>query len=198
MTKITFEDLPSTNTPLSASNLNTLQDNVENAINNVEEAINNVDARVDLSTNAITILLSSDYSASITSAYTRIKIPFNNQVLKIGNKLTFDSTNNQIIIGSGVHHIEVSAMAVLKNGSSSSGDRYLYVSKNSSSSTIAQCYYQNAFATNYNYPVTVVPIIVSVEENDIIYATVSSGLVETLNVRGSSMGRTYLTIRVID
>lgn len=33
MTKITFEDLPSTNTPLSASNLNTLQDNVESAIN---------------------------------------------------------------------------------------------------------------------------------------------------------------------
>ena len=33
MTKITFEDLPSTNTPLSASNLNTLQDNVETAIN---------------------------------------------------------------------------------------------------------------------------------------------------------------------
>ena len=32
MTKITFEDLPSTNTPLSASNLNTLQDNVESAI----------------------------------------------------------------------------------------------------------------------------------------------------------------------
>lgn len=36
MTKITFEDLPSTNTPLSASNLNTLQDNVETAINSVD------------------------------------------------------------------------------------------------------------------------------------------------------------------
>lgn len=31
MTKITFEDLPSTNTPLSASNLNTMQDNIENS-----------------------------------------------------------------------------------------------------------------------------------------------------------------------
>lgn len=35
MTKITFEDLPSTNTPLNANNLNTLQDNVEDAINNI-------------------------------------------------------------------------------------------------------------------------------------------------------------------
>lgn len=33
MQKITFENLPSTNTPLNASNLNTLQDNVEIAIN---------------------------------------------------------------------------------------------------------------------------------------------------------------------
>lgn len=34
MQKITFENLPSTNTPLNASNLNTLQDNVEDAFNN--------------------------------------------------------------------------------------------------------------------------------------------------------------------
>ena len=40
MTKITFEDLPSTNTPLSASNLNTLQDNVETAIDSNTSVIN--------------------------------------------------------------------------------------------------------------------------------------------------------------
>ena len=33
MTKITFEDLPNTNTPINASNLNAVQDNVETAIN---------------------------------------------------------------------------------------------------------------------------------------------------------------------
>lgn len=33
MEKITFENLPSTNTPLNATNLNLLQTNVENAIN---------------------------------------------------------------------------------------------------------------------------------------------------------------------
>ena len=33
MQKITFEDLPSTNTPLSANNLNTMQSNIETAIN---------------------------------------------------------------------------------------------------------------------------------------------------------------------
>lgn len=35
MQKITFENLPSTNTPLNANNLNTLQDNVENAIDSL-------------------------------------------------------------------------------------------------------------------------------------------------------------------
>lgn len=33
MNKINFEDLPSTNTPLNANNLNVLQSNVENSIN---------------------------------------------------------------------------------------------------------------------------------------------------------------------
>ena len=35
MTKINFENLPSTNTPLSAENLNQMQTNIENAINEV-------------------------------------------------------------------------------------------------------------------------------------------------------------------
>lgn len=39
MQKITFENLPSTNTPLNASNLNTLQNNVENAINDIVNVI---------------------------------------------------------------------------------------------------------------------------------------------------------------
>lgn len=39
MTKITFEDLPSTNTPLNASNLNTMQDNIEDAIPTIDSAV---------------------------------------------------------------------------------------------------------------------------------------------------------------
>lgn len=38
MQKINFQDLPSTSTPLNASNLNQLQTNVENAINEVVES----------------------------------------------------------------------------------------------------------------------------------------------------------------
>lgn len=35
MEKINFENLPSTNTPINAENLNLMQDNVENAINSI-------------------------------------------------------------------------------------------------------------------------------------------------------------------
>lgn len=35
MNKINFENLPSTNTPLNAENLNAMQNNIENAINNI-------------------------------------------------------------------------------------------------------------------------------------------------------------------
>lgn len=150
------------------------------------------------SVNAITILLSSDQSANISSGYARVKINFNTEVLKIGNKLSFDSANNQIVVGAGVHHVEISCNAVVKNGSSGLGDRYAYVSINDNTNTKAQAYYQNQFATNYNYPLNICPIIASVSENDKIYATVSSGVVETMQVKGASIGRTYLTVKVLD
>lgn len=41
MEKINFENLPSTNTPINATNLNQLQTNVENAINGVVESGSN-------------------------------------------------------------------------------------------------------------------------------------------------------------
>lgn len=37
MKKIKFEDLPSQNSPINATNLNQMQDNIENAINNTGE-----------------------------------------------------------------------------------------------------------------------------------------------------------------
>ena len=49
MTKIEFKNLPDTSTPLSASNLNTLQDNVENAIDAVSAVVPTLDSSVSTS-----------------------------------------------------------------------------------------------------------------------------------------------------
>lgn len=45
MEKIIFEDLPSTNTPINANNLNQLQNNIENEINGIIESGNNANGR---------------------------------------------------------------------------------------------------------------------------------------------------------
>ena len=39
MNKVIFEDLPSTNTPINASNLNLVQNNIENEINGITDKI---------------------------------------------------------------------------------------------------------------------------------------------------------------
>lgn len=39
MEKINFENLPSTNTPINATNLNTMQNNIENGINDVAQTL---------------------------------------------------------------------------------------------------------------------------------------------------------------
>ena len=198
LNKITYSNKVSLNPQPSVANENKVSDA---DMNEIKSVVNGACDAVDLlndNVSAITILLSSDQSVNISSGYTRVKINFNTQVLKVGDKLSFDSTNNQIVVGAGVHHVEISCNVVVKNGSSGLGDRYAYVSINENSNTKAQAYYQNQFATNYNYPLNICPIIASVSENDKIYATVSSGVVETMQVRGASIGRTYLTVKVID
>lgn len=42
MQKINFENLPSTNTPINASNLNLMQNNIESAIEDVEDNVPNI------------------------------------------------------------------------------------------------------------------------------------------------------------
>lgn len=64
MQKITFEDLPSTNTPLNANNLNTLQDNVEDAIDG---------------------LISNNYGTSNSNGYTQNYINNNVGVVESGS-----------------------------------------------------------------------------------------------------------------
>ncbi len=44
MDKINFENLPSTNTPINADNLNQLQTNIENAINEKPNVVDNLDS----------------------------------------------------------------------------------------------------------------------------------------------------------
>jgi len=66
MVKIEFKDLPDTTTPLSANNLNTMQDNIETAIDNVEIELD--DAVSTSSTNGVENQAITNYvDSSITT-----------------------------------------------------------------------------------------------------------------------------------
>lgn len=88
MQKITFEDLPSTNTPINASNLNQIQDNVEDAMEwqtlatnvtpntsvNLPSSYNEIQVEINVNTsstataNFITLILSKAQIDTITGS----------------------------------------------------------------------------------------------------------------------------------
>ena len=78
MVKINFENLPSTNTPLSAENLNLLQDNVEDAIPTLDSAVSTS------STNGVENQAITNYVNSLNAYSTGIPSYNNTYISTIG------------------------------------------------------------------------------------------------------------------
>ena len=145
--------------------------------------------------NVYTLTPSPELSLSSENA---ICFPFNKIMYSIGNKLTFDSTNNCIVVGTGVNHIKVSGAIMQK-----CTDPDLcggYITKNGFDSnagvTMAFTYLP---VTNQMFYIGIADKIISVSEGDKIY------LVDYVNRGGINVtlisynGRsTYLTVEVID
>ena len=89
MTKINFQNLPNTTTPVNATNLNQLQTNVENAINQKD---------------MITIALSSNCNCTTIGSYTKVTGFY--QYNRYGTRLSFN--DNQVVIGAGVSRVKIS------------------------------------------------------------------------------------------
>ena len=89
MTKITFEDLPSTNTPINAYNLNAVQSNAETAINVVDTRVNGclTDAKINntsiVSNNVANIVTEGVYNASTNKIATKNDIPTNANIVDL-------------------------------------------------------------------------------------------------------------------
>lgn len=180
MTKITFENLPSTNTPLNASNLNQLQTNVENAIDSVEnELIEKTDYKYIKATISAVQTISSDSLVNL-------------------NTLDGDTTdgaitlsNGTFVIGSGISMIEVSGGIFCQSVNGTSGN-YIWqrIQKNTThiSTNIGP-------ATSHFISVVLPPVPVSVQQGDVIKMiadnTGSSG-----ELRAGS-ANTYLMIKII-
>ena len=151
----------------------------------------------DNTPNVIVISRNGNEDINITTAYQHKIVSLDTIVTKIGNKLTYNGTNKSIVIGSDVHHIEVSACVVMSHSSSSVTDRYFSIRKNSNDFVSSVYQYLNIPA-NYTYVLNIPSIIIDVNEDDEIYATVTSGITETISIKGSTIKRVFLTVKVVD
>lgn len=155
---------------------------------------------------AITIKLSSPGQNITTStpAYSLNLIKLDNEFVKIGTKLTFNSTNNSIVIGAGVHHVEVSANANIRNSNSSAlGERIIapILVSNGNNTVMGQSGYRGTISTasnTNNITLSIAPFIYQVSENDEIKLEFASENFETITIYGSNACITYLTVKVID
>lgn len=148
------------------------------------------------------IIVNLNATASITTstpAYTQKVIPLNNEYIKLGNKLTFNSTNNSVVVGAGVNHVEISASASLRNSNTTSAAERVLSIKTSTTPYIGQASFRNSYSSsNTAYNLSISPLIISVQENEEIQLCFSSETSETIKVYGSASCITYLTVKVID
>ena len=169
MTKITFQNLPSTSTPVNATNLNQLQTNVENAINEK---------------NIITIQLGSEFSCTTLDAYTAVTGFV--QANKIGDKLSF--SNNSIVIGAGVSKIKVTAKAGWYATNTST--KYLRLLKNNSTLVWSTINVPNSSFLSDSIPENLVDVVQGDTISMSYYTAVAGDSLQ------DSM-RTFITVEVV-
>lgn len=179
MDKIIFEDLPSEKTAINSENLNKVQTNIENALKGVATAY-----------------LSADGINNYAEQYARVPL---NEFNTMTDKLTFNLTNNAIIIGKDVKHIEIEAFVNILT-SDKLNTYGLYIYKNN---VLAGYVFLNSKAIVYDYfnMNCKIPIL-EVKEGDFIQMqtrTLGTTKIDTQTFRGASIGTfTHLDIKILD
>ena len=169
MNKITFKDLPSTETPLSASNLNQMQTNIENAIKLTKNII-----EVRPSTTTLT-------SNSEQTLQLHTEVPIKN-----GNLLS--KSGNTVVIGQGVSIIKVSFAIWFQSGSA--GKKYFNVKLNSETKKT----WVFRFDTAPDYENIVGTAIFKVNAGDVISFSLRG---TTNDLTNANVGSQYIDIEVI-
>jgi hypothetical protein len=113
-TKTVWEDLPSTDTPITANNLNNIEDGIEEVHNNKIHDL---------------IQIGIDTNPWILTANTLTTIPFNYVSQKIGDLLNLQ--NNKIVVGgTGIRGKLRLYVMTTSGGSTSNNYVYCYIYKN--------------------------------------------------------------------
>lgn len=144
---------------------------------------------VNLTKQIMSRTLSDNMTTLTTGTYT--KIPINTDI-SVGSKLT-KTNDGGIKIGANVSSILISGMmSILSN---SNGTKNVKIIKNSN--TYAVGHATGYVASGNSETLTIHPVLVSVQENDIIYLTyLTSNSTDTI-LGNSSTARTSLTVEVV-
>lgn len=200
MQKITFENLPSTNTPLNASNLNTLQSNVESAFNNTygtsqtegycQEYINKFTNK-----NIMSASQTNETSYTTNVNYRAHVVPVGTIISQVGDGLEL-TNDGGIKIKGDYKYVKVSAAIGL--GSSNPVNSYginLGKEVNADGNVTGNFF---SIVDQYNHANTFKlmstnELLVSVNQNDAIYLGVYVFTKGTVQVRSG-----YLTVEVVE
>lgn len=174
MEKISFQDYPSTDTPINSTNLNDLQDNVENEINTATEK------------NAITVKMSGGTSFDW---HTETTVPFDTVLTKVGDKLSLVS--NKIEIGTGIDTVIVSASLAGYTGQTYTGNGYIKFSIKKNGIIIGSC--RTELATR-RPSATTPDLLISVQEGDLIETIIYASTSFTSSIDNDL---TFLTVRAL-
>lgn len=184
MQKINFENYPSTNSPINATNLNQIQTNVETEFNKNDSLRS---ARTIRSNeNNITLTISSAWGDGVN-----VPLSVANDDEACGDKILYDSTNKCIEIGAGVNHVEISANILIRGIPAA---MFITIMKNNN--RISQAYGLTPTNTAMWQCVSIGNVVTSVSEGDKIYLNAGAGDTGTLGI-GSSVF-TSLTVKAID
>lgn len=140
---------------------------------------------------AITIALGA--ASAMTSKNTYTQIPLNQSVVSTGSRLTLDS--NSIKIGKNIEYVKVSGQALMQCGSTA-GNRHVRIQKVRNGTTTGVAWTFVSGTQGEDTHLTLPPVIVAVQENDIlkmVYYT--SDTTDQLSSGSAANGwQTYMTV----
>lgn len=95
MEKINFTNYPNMDKPITKENLNQMQTNIENEIEGSKLK------------SAILVALTENKSINVSTAWSDIKIPFDNVIRKIGDGFSLDASTGNITASENVKNVKV-------------------------------------------------------------------------------------------
>jgi hypothetical protein len=172
----------------NAGKIGDLTDLTTTANTDLVSATNEVNEKTDK--HLICADLSANQSVSVGTAYNQYQLNLNETRAVIGTKLTFDTTNHRILVGSGVNHVKISAYDSVKGIANAIE---LCVRKNG---TIIGMDSTTPHNNNSIETVAVVDLVTPVVAGDYIDVAIRAGATGTLTVAGTTYSN--ICVEVID